>query len=106
MNKLNVYFLLSCCLVVVSLFLLSDDNYKQRMTSSHACCTITVERLDESSALVSYESMLNYADNFELFAEVEYPDDDYTMREQLDNEIENAVNEMQEYCYQHHYGGE
>ena len=102
MNKINLGDILLCMMLTLVLYIL----YLVLSTPAHpsqtgVCCAITVEHTSSHTATVHYWSS-NSDESFDMYAEVEYPDEDYTTEEQLQLEIEYAINQMQEMCYHNH----
>lgn len=93
---------LSLILVTVLLFTMPKVSV---MPSTTNCCAIIVERLENNTAVVSYESSIP-EETQSIYVEVEYPDEDITDEEQLQSLIEEVIHDFQEYCYHNHYNGD
>lgn len=105
MNKLNLGdYLLIAMFVLLGYLLYILYTYPTHPSQTGVCCSITVEETTTHTATVHYWSS-NSQESFDMYVSVEYPDEDYTTEEQLQQEIEYAINQMQEMCYHNHYQG-
>lgn len=92
---------LSVILVTVLVFTMPKVSI---MSSTTNCCAIVVERLEDNTAVVFYESSIPEESHF-IYVEVEYPEEDITDEEHLQFLIEEVIQKFQEYCYHNHYNG-
>lgn len=105
MNKLNLGdYLLVALFITLAVLLWCLFTTPAHPSQTGVCCAITVEQTTSHTASVHYWSS-NTDESFDMYVSVEYPDEDYTTEEQLQQEIEYAISEMQDMCYHNHYEG-
>jgi hypothetical protein len=104
-NKL-ILATLSTIIVVIIIILATDcDNNNTTLVSTQGCCSITVDKhVDGTSYQVTWIDNTQLNTNWTEYVEVEYPDTDYTLEEQLAYELDWTVSEMKELCFTYHGG--
>jgi hypothetical protein len=68
------------------------------MVSKKGCCTISFTRMEDDIYRVMWHDNSSL-EAFTQFVYVEYPNDDMTNEEQLQSELEWAIEECKEMCY-------
>ena len=103
MNKINLgNILLGIFIILLLSLLVVVFSTPAHPSQTGVCCAITVEQTSSHTATVHYWSS-NNTETHDMYVSVEYPDEDYTTQEQLDDEIDYAIHELQELCYHNHF---
>lgn len=101
MNKLTVSIILSSILMLITLALTTSDDIRI-ISSNTNCCEIHITK-HADIALIEYISNVDSIESSDILVELEQPPVDMTVEEALDFEIEETINDIQDYCYRTHF---
>ena len=103
MNTLKrITLILGAIAIIITMTIAATDNSTTTLVSTKGCCSITTQQVGD------YEYQVTWTDNNTLdtqwteHVEVEYPDADYTMEEQIAYELDWTLSEMKELCFTYH----
>lgn len=85
-------------ILAAMLAFINEDNKKTVHMSKTGCCTITTDHISDYQYVVTWDAV-NTVDSYTTIVEVEYPDKDSSMEEQIAFELAWTLSEVKELCY-------
>ena len=102
--KITSLALVATILLIVNVSLICNNTPTHTMVSEHGCCSISYTKCDDDTYLMTWTDNTQLDTEYTELIEVEYPDADYTIAEQLEYELQWTLSEFKELCFTHHGG--